>query len=141
MPWARLDDKFHSHPTTWQVGLESNGLFARALSYCAEHLTDGFLPEEWVWSHVPGTVRNRDPRGIAGRLVETGLWERIEGGFMIVEYLVYNPSRAQVEAEREAQRELSEKGGKARWEGLSPEERTAQARKTAMARWAKRGAA
>ena len=141
MPWARLDDKFHSHPTTWQVGLESNGLFARGLSYCAEHLTDGFLPEEWVWSHVPRTARSKDPRGIVRRLEEAGLWERIEDGWVIVEYLVYNPSREQVEAEREAHRELSEKGGKGRWEGLSPEERSEAARRAAMARWAKRGAA
>lgn len=141
MPWARLDDKFHSHPTTWQVGLESIGLFALGLSYAAEHLTDGWLPEEWVWSRVPATSRNKDPRGVIQRLEDARLWERIEGGWMIVEYLVYNPSKAQVEAEREAHREMSVKGGKNRWEGLSPEERSEAARHAAMAKWAKRGAA
>ena len=119
MPWARLDDKFHSHPTTWMVGLEANGLFARGLSYCADQLTDGFMPEQWVWSNIPATSRSKDPRGIILSLEEAGLWERIEGGWRIPDYLNYNPSRNEVEEHREhisrVRSEAGRKGAEALW--------------------------
>jgi len=38
---------------------------------------------------------------------------------------------------KEHLRRIQSKGGKARWEGVSAEERTEQARKTVSARWAK----
>lgn len=116
MPWARLDDKFHSHPTTWMVGLEANGLFARGLSYCADQLTDGFMPEQWVWSNVPSTQRSKDPRGIITKLEEAGLWERVEDGWHIADYLTYNPSRDEVLADRERRSEAGRKAAKAKWD-------------------------
>ena len=115
MPWARLDDKFHSHPTTWQVGLESNGLFARGLSYCADQLTDGFMPEEWVWSNVPATSRSKDPRGVIQKLEDANLWERIEGGWVTVDYLTDNPSKESVLSQREKRSDAGRKGAEAKW--------------------------
>ena len=104
MTWAKLDDKFHSHPTTWMVGLEANGLFARAISYCADQLTDGFVPEQWVYAQVPATQKNRDAHGLTDKLTNAGLWEPVEGGWFIKDFLTYNPSREYVLAEREAAR-------------------------------------
>lgn len=115
MPWARLDDKFHSHPSTWQVGLEANGLFARALSYCADQLTDGFLPTSWVEANVPATRRNSDPRGIVQRLVDAGLFEVLDNGYRIPDYLSYNPSREKVLHAREARQRAGRAAAEKRW--------------------------
>lgn len=102
MTWARLDDNFHSHPSTMMAGLEANGLFARGLSYCAHYLTDGFIPREWA--------EQQGPKRATTRLIGAGLWEQIEGGFIVVGYLKRNPSRARVEQERA--RERGKKAGR-----------------------------
>jgi hypothetical protein len=91
-PWARLDDNFHAHPRTLMSGLEANGLFARALSYCAHYLTDGYVPMAWV--DAQGSKR------AAKKLTDAGLWEPIEDGFRILGYLDANPSRDDIEETR-----------------------------------------
>lgn len=91
-PWARLDDNFHAHPRTLQSGLEANGLFARALSYCAHYLTDGYLPIEWAEAQG-----GKKP---VQRLVDAGLVEPIEGGYIVIGYLERNPSRDDVRETR-----------------------------------------
>jgi hypothetical protein len=97
MPWAKLDDNFHAHPKTYMVGLDGCGLFTKGLSYCAHYLTDGFLPEEWVYAQVPATTRNRDTTGVIGRLLDSGMFEKVDGGFQIHDYLACNPSRQQAQ--------------------------------------------
>lgn len=106
-PWARLDDNFHAHPRTLQSGLEANGLFARAISYCAQYLTDGYLPSEWA--------EGQGGKKPVQKLIDAGLLERIEGGYLVIGYLERNPSREQVEVERERER-----GKKAGQRGKSP---------------------
>lgn len=121
MAWAKLDDKFHSHPSTWIVGLEGNGLFARAISYCADQLTDGFVPEAWVYAQVPATTKSRDSHGLICKLTDAGLWERVEDGWFIGEYLSYNPSRDDEMARRAEislrRSEAGKRGADARWHG------------------------
>src|SRR4051812_32802373 len=90
---ATLAPNFHSHPDVWMCGLEGAGLFAKALSYCAEYLTDGALPGAWVRSQIP----RGDRRKIVTRLVDAGLFERVSREeYRVVDYLDHNPSRDQV---------------------------------------------
>lgn len=113
-PWARLDDQFHAHPRTLMAGFDANGLYARALSYCANYLTDGFVPAEWV-----------DAQGgkkLATKLVDTRFFEQIEGGYLILGYLEYNPSREQIEAERERERGKKSRGKRRQPDSDSPGE-------------------
>lgn len=97
MTWGRLDDNFHSHPKTVQMGLEGAGLQARAISYAGAYLTDGFVPREWARSVAPAKVIRR--------LVSLGAWAEVDGGYEIVGFLDYNPSRADVEEKRRLERE------------------------------------
>ncbi len=92
MPWFRLDDSFHSHPKVIAAGNEAIGLFVRCGTYAAEHLTDGFIPEEVALLY--------GSRELAGVLVRTKLWRRTRGGWRMPDYLDYNPSREAVENER-----------------------------------------
>lgn len=96
MTWARLDDGFHAHPKIDGLSLAARGLFATALSYAAHYETDGQLPERVINYHA---------RGHAGRkalkeLLEAGLFEPVEAGYSIHDYLDYNRSREEIEAER-----------------------------------------
>lgn len=131
MTYVLLDDKFHSNEKTLEVGNVGAGLYARALSYCGDHLTDGFVPLSWA--REAGTPKLRRS------LVEAGLWIEVQPGaefhyvsgdesydveirkpgYFIPDYLALNPTAASVKAKRD---ELSQKRAEA-------------GRKGAMKRW------
>ena len=91
MPWARLDDHFHTHPKVNQAGLEALGLYTVALAYCAHYLTDGKVDQAFVEQKA-----GRRARQLCERLVDAGLWERNGDGFLVHDYLKYNESRKSV---------------------------------------------
>lgn len=130
MPWAQLDDQFHSHRKFLSAGLEATGLYARALSYCAASLTDGFVPGSWINLHVG------PKRGLPKRLVDVEAWDPIcrgdtveletragdtvqvtatEDGYVIPDYLLYNPSKAEHDARQKQRRAAGSKGARSRW--------------------------
>lgn len=111
MPFAALDDQFHSNPKIIAAGLDGAGLYARALSYCADYLTDGFVPGPWARS-----VAGRQRRAI-DRLVNAGLWVTADGGFRVPDYLDYNPSKADIVKRREERAKAGRKGARKRWSG------------------------
>lgn len=96
MTWVRIDDKFPNHPRI--VGLSDAAFRTHitALCYAAEYLTDGSIPTS--------AMRGIGPRKAAAELETAGLWTRTDHGWMIRDYLDYNPSRADVEDKREAAR-------------------------------------
>lgn len=130
MPFAILDDKFHSNAKVLNVGDDGAGLFARAISYCAGELTDGWIPLGWA---------KAAPKARRDKLTKNNLWVPVRGGeqftyiienesytvtvpgegYFIAEYLSLNPSKAQVETKREqvseARRVAGLKGAAARW--------------------------
>lgn len=103
MPWFRLDDSFHSHPKVVAAGNEAIGLYVRCGSYAAQHLTDGFVPDEVALLY--------GSRELADTLVRTKLWRRARGGWRMPDYLDYNPSREQVVDKQKARAEAGRKGG------------------------------
>lgn len=96
MPWIRLDDQFPDHPKTVAAGPAAAWLFVCGIGYCNRLLTDGVIPT--------GQVRKLadvdNAMELAGKLVEVGLWEAVEGGYRVHDFLEYQPSAEQVKAER-----------------------------------------
>lgn len=108
MPWFVVDDSAWSHPKLVAAGNAALGLWLRAGSYAAQHLTDGIVPGVVVkmCKGSPAQVR---------RLVEVGLWHEhghtcphakcqqpAPGDYYMHDYLApYNPSRVEVERKRE----------------------------------------
>jgi hypothetical protein len=99
MAWAKLDDGFHAHPKVMQAGLAATGLHVLAISYCSRYLTDGHVSAEFVRQ-----VASRNASKLVSKLVEAGLWEvrdeKPDSGWIVHDYLDYNPSRAEVIAAR-----------------------------------------
>lgn len=98
MTWVKLDDHFPDHPKLQALGDDYDAglsLEVRGLCYCAANLTDGFIPLR-KFSNEQTTI---------DRLVAVGLWEPVDGGYRVHDYLEYNPSRAKVEAERATTRD------------------------------------
>lgn len=105
MPWARLDDKFFTHPKVrkvWHEHRPALGLHTLALSYCMCHGTEGRLSAEFVEDQMPDPGE-RDAAVAA--LVDAGLWKKNGDGWIVHDFLHYNPSNDDVEARRRVDRE------------------------------------
>lgn len=127
MTWVRLEDGFHSNLKTVAVGNTGAGLYVRALSYCGDKLTDGWVPAGWV--------REVGGRTLPKKLLDAGLWITVNGGeyyefptedgyykpdipgpgYFIPDYLLLNPSKEMVLAKRgelsQIRAEAGRKGG------------------------------
>src|SRR6266705_2800835 len=98
MAWVRLDDGYPEHPKVDRVGPLAAWLNVCAWAYCARNLTDGFVPD----GRVDQLAAVQKPRHLVELLLEGKLWERVPGGFLVHDFLDYNPSREQVLKERAA---------------------------------------
>lgn len=112
--WLKLDDRFDEHPKLARCDDYDAALsvMVQLMLYCARNLTDGAIPKR---------VEQRFDRDIIAALMEPheggpGMLERGPDGLLLVhDYLDYNPSRADVESERERKREGGKKGAARRW--------------------------
>lgn len=127
MTWARLDDGFHSHPRVKRLSYTAVGVFAIGLSYAAHYETDGLLDSEFVKE----LRQRRGGKAALQELVDAGMFEEQNDGQLGVRnYLSFNPSRAELEQQREKNRG-KQRGLRARrrqetlpWSGSSSVERT-----------------
>ena len=100
MSWLRIDDQFARHPKVLKAGPLASWLHVAALCHSASYLTDGFIDADTL----PMLAAVPKPADLARKLVAVGLWEATEGGWLIHDYLEWNPSSEQVKADREAAR-------------------------------------
>lgn len=110
MGWARFDDRWPTHPKLLAAGLEAKGLDASGICYAAGQETDGFIPDSALLIIAAG---HRNPRKVAAVLVGVGRWSRDDErkGYIIHDYLEYNPTRESREADRVEKRRAGKLGG------------------------------
>lgn len=99
MAWVKLDDGFFRHPKVIRAGRDARDLNMAAWCYSSSTLTDGLI-ETAVLPQLAADAGVRNPKRLANRLVDVGLWEVAPGGYVIHDYLQYNPSREQVLKQR-----------------------------------------
>lgn len=125
MVWARLDDAILDNPKIVKAGVFGFALHVAAITWCCRNLTDGLVPYARVTALLTlGRVNidasnplaladgprsmagdeGLDPYDVADHLVDVGLWSRVEDGYQLHDFLEYNPSRARVLVDREANR-------------------------------------
>ena len=97
MPWFKVDDNLAFHAKAVAAGNPAMGLWVRAGSWCAQQLTDGFVPD-----HMLGALGTKQQ---ADRLVSQRLWDRVQGGYRFHGWTERQPSKGDVEAERAAARD------------------------------------
>lgn len=105
--WVKVDDQFPDHPKVAAAGPAAAWLFVCGLCYCNRMLTDGFIPAgqiDKLVPHTPDRPVEDAPHRLAERLCQVGLLDEHERrgmrGFVIHDYLKFQPSRKQVLAER-----------------------------------------
>lgn len=115
MPWVKLSDDWYDDQQLIEVGPHATLLWIVGLSWSARNLTDGVLPRaqirrlvDWTGCAEVAGMHGDDVTAdvLAARLVDVGLWKPDEwGGFVIDNYLKYQPSRESVLASRERERQ------------------------------------
>jgi len=113
--WVKLDDHFVDHPKIVKAGPMAGWLFVAGLCYANRFLTNGFIPAEQVGRLLPRVPRLL-PTELAGKLCRSRLWKtaKVKGtkGYIVHDFLKYQPSRRQVIRERKKTAERQ-----ARWRG------------------------
>lgn len=112
MTWFKVDDKLHSHRKVAALGndIGALALWTVAGSWCADHLTDGFVPRYMVPQLLP--VSRAKAFRMAFALETVGLWEnftrevdgKTEQGWLFHGWSERGrqPTSAQVLADRDA---------------------------------------
>ena len=99
--WFRIDDQLHSHPKARAAGLAALGMWSVAGAHSMAYKTDGFVPD-WFVRSWPSSQK------LAERLVSAGLWRAAERGgehgWVFHDWLDYQSSSSEIEADREKAR-------------------------------------
>jgi hypothetical protein len=105
MTWARLDDNFADDPTLLRLPRSVRLLYVEGIVWCCKHLTDGLLEQ-----HVLRRVSDEpDLEAAAALLIQAGLWEAVESGYRIVDFLAMQPSKDSVEERRAEAKERQDR--------------------------------
>ena len=120
MPWVRFDDQATIHRKVSGLSDAAFRLHFSAIFWCARNLTDGAVPEEDLDDVC---ARVRTPGRFVAELLKRGLWHEADqgcdspdcptypdnavthgagDGWVIHDYLEYQPSKARVEHDRQA---------------------------------------
>lgn len=115
MSFALLDDRLTEHPKWLITSSAAHDMFIAAICYCARLLTDGFVP----MAQIRKLIEHDAPLQVAEELAEahppgytSGLFDRHPNGYLVHDYLDWNPSRDVVLAKRERRADAGRQGGK-----------------------------
>lgn len=111
MPWIKLDDQFWTHPKLERLSDKAHRLYLRSIGYAAQHLTDGLL-DTTALRTLGATQRLCEELCEPIYPGESGVWEPVRQGYLIHDYLDYNPSRQEVleRRRRDADRQAKRRG-------------------------------
>lgn len=101
MSWLRTDDLYPDHPKLACLPIAARWAHLRCMSYCARYLTDGFIPAETAREYAGeylSLLTSPPPKPF-----ENPLLGSCDGGFIVHDYLDYNPTRAKVLADKKRQ--------------------------------------
>jgi len=97
---VKLHDNFATHLKVLAAGEDAAWLFVSGLLFCSANETDGRIPT----SALRMLTAKKDAKTLARILVREGMWEETSTGWLVHDYLQYQRSKAQIEADREANR-------------------------------------
>jgi hypothetical protein len=115
MAWLKLDDQIFLNRKVAQCDSDTKLLYIVGLTYCANQLTDGFIPEATL--PLLAGMAGLDwqiAKQSAGKLLDVCLWVATDKGWQIPDYLDYNPSREQVIHNQQVRSEAGKRGGYAK---------------------------
>lgn len=100
MTWIKIDDSLPDHPKLIGLSDLAFRIHVRALCHSGRYLTDGFISHAAYLAWV-----NNSSHAPADELTANELWDRVENGYQIHDYLEYQSSRTKVDEQKKANRE------------------------------------
>lgn len=118
MTWLKIDDAFYDHHKIRGLSLSAFALHVGGMVLAARLESDGVVTEPQLWALArPGLTQ---PGKVVAELEDAGLWRRVPGRngsvwWEIHDFLLFNPSRAEIEARRakDAERKAAARAKKA----------------------------
>ena len=113
MAWVRFDDKRSVNGKLRRAGFAARGLDEAAICWSAHEEDDGFISVDDV-NMLASMHGCRKVAPVVAKLIEVERWEAMEvmgelKGYLIKDFLDYNPSHADLEAQRQRDRERKRK--------------------------------
>lgn len=103
MPWFQVDDQLSFHPKAVAAGNAALGLWVRAGSWCALHMTGGFIPRDIARSMgSPAQIK---------KLLDVVLWTDEEDGYQFHQWGDRQLSKEEIEERRRKRAEAGRRGG------------------------------
>jgi hypothetical protein len=100
MTWAKFDVSLPRHHKMLLAeslaGDAAWTLYSKSILHAREHSTNGVIRP----IVLPTMTKHQDPVSVAEALVTAGLWKKVKGGYVIHDYLAWNPSKEQIEGEK-----------------------------------------
>lgn len=102
--WAKYSTTWYLDPKVTELSAEAELLYARAIAYCKEALTDGVVARSAL---APLGFKLRRPDRCADEIVSAGLWLPVDRGFTFPPetWERWQGTKADVEQRREAEAE------------------------------------
>lgn len=103
MPWFKVDDGLHAHKKAVRAGVPAMGLWVLAGTWCADQLTDGWVPD-YIAARLDPNYEEH-----AASLVRAGLWLALEQdgeqGWLFHQWDEHQPSAKSVIEKRDEAKE------------------------------------
>lgn len=113
--WIKLDDQWMDHPKVIAAGRDARDMWLASITYCAKHLTNGYFHANLLPTlAIMAGVDVANCQDFARRLLDVCLWDATDDGYMVHDFLDYNPTKDQALATREARKEAGRRGGVAK---------------------------
>jgi hypothetical protein len=93
-----IDDGWDNCGPVARAGNAAFGVYCRCGAWVARNISNGLITEPVVPNEV--AVAYGSPE-LTRKLVDVGLWEAVDGGWLLVDYLKLNQSAAQIQARRD----------------------------------------
>jgi len=101
MSWAKIDDRANEHRKQVAAGADACWLWTCGLMYVnRQDARDGFIPDGVLGMLYPF----KSARKLAAKLVDVGLWDKVDDGYQVHNFEKWNKSREQIDDERAATR-------------------------------------
>lgn len=111
MAWTRIDDGFRTNIKVRKAGPDGVLLYIYGLLHCNTNLTDGYIDDVFL-PQIYADAFCRTPKVTVKKLVDCGLWIKVDGGYQVNDYLEYNFTKEEIEKRRQAKAEAGRKGGR-----------------------------
>lgn len=98
MAWVKLDDQAPRNAKLLRAGPSAAWMWVCGIAHCQAHMSEGFIADEALsMIGVTGIARAKK---LADVLVSCALFDRVDGGYVVHDYLDFNETREEALARK-----------------------------------------